>query len=49
MNIRETLSKRSENRFKATRLRVLDIGCERYSSPIILQPKFSTLISDKNI
>jgi isopenicillin N synthase-like dioxygenase len=49
MNIGETLSKISGYRFKATRHRVLDIGCERYSSPFFLEPKFSALISDKII
>ncbi len=44
MNIGETLSKKFGYRFKATRYRVLDIGCERHSSPFFLQPKFSTLI-----
>ncbi|MFN9897992.1 MAG: 2OG-Fe(II) oxygenase family protein, partial [bacterium] len=38
MNIGETLSKISGHRFKATRHRVLDIGCERYSCPFFLEP-----------
>jgi isopenicillin N synthase-like dioxygenase len=49
MNIGETLSKISGNRFKATKHRVLDIGCERFSCPFFLEPKFSALISDKII
>lgn len=49
MNIGETLSKITGYRLKATRHRVLDIGCERYSCPFFLDPKFSALISDQII
>ena len=49
INIGDCLSKISDNKLKATRHRVLDIGIERYSNPFFLEPGFSALIpKDKN-
>ena len=49
LNVGDMLAKLSGYRLKATRHRVLDIGCERFSCPFFLEPKFSARINDKII
>mmetsp|Transcript_5858 Transcript_5858/g.9446 ORF Transcript_5858/g.9446 Transcript_5858/m.9446 type:complete len:111 (+) Transcript_5858:771-1103(+) len=45
VNIGDTLEEISGFQIKATRHRVADIGCERFSAPFFLDPKFSARIS----
>ena len=49
INIGATLEKISNNKIVATRHRVLDIGCERYSTPFFFEPKFSARISNNTL
>jgi len=46
VNIGDTLERISNYEIKATKHRVLDIGCERFSSPFFFDPKFSARISN---
>lgn len=47
VNLGDTLEQISNNRIRATRHRVLDIGIERYSCPFFMDPKFSARVSTK--
>lgn len=44
VNLGDTLARMSNYRLKATFHRVVDIGRERYSSPLFLEPKYSARI-----
>jgi len=44
VNVGETFARLTGHRLKATFHRVLDIGVERYSSPLFLEPKYSARI-----
>ncbi len=44
VNVGETFARLTGHRLKATFHRVLDVGIERYSSPLFLEPKYSARI-----
>ena len=44
INLGDTIAKLTNNKLKATRHRVLDIGIERFSNPYFLDPKYSQII-----
>lgn len=44
VNLGDLFSHVTNNRLKATQHRVMDIGCERYSSPFFFEPKSSSVI-----
>ena len=46
VNLGATLSRISDEKIKATKHRVLDIGRERFSCPFFLEPKFSAKLYD---
>lgn len=44
VNLGEIFQRITNNRLKATMHRVMDIGCERYSSPFFFEPRSSAVI-----
>ncbi len=44
VNLGEMFARMTNNKFKATKHRVLDIKIERYSCPFFLEPKYTASI-----